>query len=197
MGVISLQITRTEGKRMKRVLVAACLAITATTAPAIDQDLLDQALQRADSRGKERQWLYYEKRNRMTDEVTATTAELSPSKKHWAVISVDNRTDAGISVGIMYLAGELDCQATCSVLVRADEAPPHTFVVRHGGDWGDNAYLHDPKAFIDYVRNAKRILVQMRFTADKGNYVKGLVIVEYITDIPLEVRPLRAGIKPQ
>ena len=175
---------------MKNLLLTLLMSFTAVSASA---DLGEELRQHKDNAGKERQWLHTEQRNRMTDEVTQTVARLENPTRPWGTIVVVNRKESGVDASFAFYAGVLDCPKSCSFLVRADDSPARSFEVSYGGSGGDNAYVKDPRAFIDYVRNAKRILVQFRFVPDPEAKVRGQVIAEFNTDIPLTIRPLTPG----
>jgi hypothetical protein len=142
------------------------------------------------------EWTYWQNENLMTDEVTATFAQLdnhsSRREGHpYVSIHVLNRQKDGITVFASITPESTDCSGACQILVRADDTAPRTFVVERGrgvledGRSKNEWSFRDPTAVIEYVRRAKRVRLQFPST---GN------VFTLLADAPLAIRPLRRPI---
>lgn len=131
-------------------------------------------------------WEYRRNENLMTGEVTDTFAHLSGQ----GVIVVANRKEGGIDAHVR-VAGYVDCPKFCRILVRADETAPREF---DATGVASELQIRDPAAFVDYIRNAKRVRVQSRFANVPGNEVKGEVVSTFYSDAPLVIHPLRKAV---
>jgi hypothetical protein len=135
-------------------------------------------------------WEYRRNENPMTGEVTDTFAHLENPSAPYGKIIVANRKDGGVDVGIR-TAAYIECPKTCKILVRADDTVARTFDVTSSADW---MYFRDAMAFIEYIRNAKRVRIQYRFQNNPHNQFKGEVISTFNADAPLVIQPLRKGV---
>lgn len=137
------------------------------------------------------EWEYHRNENPMTSEVTDTFAFLKNPSPPYGTIIVANRKDGGIDASVDFSAASVDCPKTCRILVRADESAPRTFDVSGGRN---NMEFLDPFAFIEYIRDAKRVRVQFRFENTPHNQFKGEVVSTFYAEAPLVIHPLRKGV---
>lgn len=136
-------------------------------------------------------WQYERDVNPMTSEVTDTFARLENPNAPYGAIIVANRKDGGIDAGVVFNAASVDCPKICRILVRADEAPPKQFDVQNASN---KLFFRDPAAFIDYIRTARRVRVQVRFQNEPQNRFKGEMVATFLAESPLVVHPLRRGV---
>jgi hypothetical protein len=137
------------------------------------------------------EWEYDRAENPMTSEVTDTFARLKNPSPPYGTIVVANRKEGGIDASVAFNAASVDCPKACQILVRADDTAPRMFGV---ASVGNHLYFRDSAAFIDYIRNAKRIRFQFRFENVPHNQFKGEVVSTFNADASLVVHPLRKGV---
>ena len=135
-------------------------------------------------------WEYRRNENPMTSEVTDTFASLENPSPPYGEIIVRNTKEGGIDASVFFRGASVDCPKTCRILVRADDTPPRAFDVTHSANLMD---FRDSAAFIEYIRNAKRVRVQFRDKVS-GNQFKGEVVFTFYADAPLVIHPLRKGV---
>jgi hypothetical protein len=136
-------------------------------------------------------WDYSRNENLMTSEVTDTFARLENPSPPYGAIIVANRKEGGIDASVAFSAARVDCPKACQILVRADDTAPQTFGVTNSVN---QLYFRDSAAFIEYIRNAKRVRLQFRFENLPHNQFKGEVVSTFYADAPLVVHPLRKGV---
>lgn len=141
-------------------------------------------------------WNYSKRQDEMTDEIKATRATLENEAPPYGTIHVYNKKNRGVSVFLSF-GGELDCPESCSILLRVDESPPRSLAMRYtyyGPSSGLSLVPEDELAFIEFIKNAKRIRMELRYTDSKYNRFKGKWIADFRAKKPLEIRPLRSGV---
>ena len=136
-------------------------------------------------------WEYRRNENPMTSEVTDTFASLENPSPPYGTVIVANRKEGGIDASVAFNAAHVDCPKTCRILVRADDTVPRAFYVSNSAN---QMYFRDSVAFIEYIRNAKRVRVQFRFENIPHNQFKGEVVSTFYAEAPLVIHPLRKGV---
>lgn len=134
------------------------------------------------------EWKYDRNENPMTSEVTDTFARLENPSPPYGRIIVANRKEGGVDASVAFNAAHVDCPKTCRILVRADDAVPRAFDVTNSVN---QMYFRDSAAFIEYIRDAKRVRVQFRFENIPHNQFKGEVVSTFYAEAPLVIHPLR------
>lgn len=137
------------------------------------------------------EWEYTRNENPMTSEVTDTFAYLKNPSPPYGDIIVANRKEGGIDASVAFNAATVDCPKTCRILVRADETAPRAFDVT---TVANQMYFRDSLAFVEYIRNAKRVRVQFRFKSNPDNPFKGEVVSTFYAEAPLVIYSLRPGV---
>ncbi|WP_295639760.1 hypothetical protein [uncultured Methylibium sp.] len=142
-----------------------------------------------------RDWEYSKTENEMTGEVTETTAMFQSRDAPYMQLVIRNSKDDGLQA-YAFPDGEVNCPGACQLLVRADDAAPKSFAVTvRRFEFGSYRLdFADVPALIQYVRNAKRVRVQLRYLDIPKNREKGEVVWTVNPKTPLVIHPLRKAV---